>query len=98
MVSAEACRVGKGAIFRLSAWAKSHARLCPRGYAIGRDFAHPTCSSPLRAQQPAALALPAALLLGLALVVQLLAAGERQLHLGAPLLVEIELDQHERHA
>src|SRR5262249_41533483 len=49
-------------------------------------------------QQPSALALPAALLLGLALVVQLLAAGERKLELGASLLVEIELERHERHS
>src|SRR5262245_46965296 len=57
-----------------------------------------TSASPLGAQEPAALALPAALLLGLALVVKLLAAGERDLDLGAALLVEIELERHERHA
>src|SRR6266478_7886019 len=49
-------------------------------------------------QQPSALALPAALLLGFALVVQLLAAGERKLELGAALLVEIKLERHERHS
>src|SRR5215475_1541997 len=49
-------------------------------------------------QQPPALALPAALLLGFAFVVQLLAAGERKLQLGAALLVEIELERHERHS
>src|SRR5215475_10701512 len=54
--------------------------------------------SALGPQQPPALALPAALLLGLALVVELLAAGERKLDLGAALLVEIELERHERHA
>src|SRR5207237_7567581 len=54
-------------------------------------------ASPLRAQQPPALALPGALLLGLALVVQLLAAGERKLDLGAALFVEIELERDERH-
>src|SRR5262249_56559533 len=49
-------------------------------------------------QQPSALALPAALLLGFALVVQLLAAGERKLELGAALVVEIELERHQRHS
>src|SRR5262245_13250789 len=49
-------------------------------------------------QQPSALPLPAALLLGLALVVQLLASGERKLELGAALLVEIEPERHERHS
>src|SRR3974390_3109623 len=43
-----------------------------------------------RPQQAALLAVPVALLLGLALVVQLLAFGQRQFHLRAPLLVEIE--------
>src|SRR5262245_34819177 len=52
----------------------------------------------LGAQQSPALPVPAALLLGLALVVQLLSAGERQLDLGAALLVEIELERHQRHA
>src|SRR4029453_1887479 len=58
----------------------------------------PLANSALGAQQPAALAFPAALLLGLALVVELLAAGERKLDLGAPFFVEIELERHERHA
>src|SRR5262245_49499616 len=49
-------------------------------------------------QQPSALPLPAALLLGLALVMQLLAAGERKLELGAALVVEIEPERHERHS
>src|SRR5262245_47012783 len=57
----------------------------------GRDSA-------LGPQQPATLALPTALLFGLALVVQLLAARERELDLGAALGVEIELERHERHA
>ena len=35
---------------------------------------------------------------GLALVVQLLAAAERDLDLGAALFVEIELERHDRHA
>src|SRR5688572_11649534 len=49
-------------------------------------------------QQPAAFALPVALLLGLAFVVQLLAFGERDLQLGAAFVVEIELEWHDRHA
>src|SRR4029077_12338422 len=52
----------------------------------------------LSAKQAAALAFPGALLLRLALVVQLLALGERELHLGAAFVVEIELERHERHA
>src|ERR1700757_2453158 len=55
-------------------------------------------SSPLQAHQAPLLALPAALLLGLPLVVQLLAARERELELGAALLVEIKLQRHDRHA
>src|SRR5438874_2717874 len=55
-------------------------------------------ASPLRAQQPPALAFPGPLLLGLALVVELLAAGERKLDLGAALFVEIKLERNERHA
>src|SRR5262245_62307116 len=54
--------------------------------------------SALGPQQPPALALPTALLFGLALVVQLLAAGKGELELGAALLVEIELERHQRHA
>src|ERR1044072_1079079 len=54
--------------------------------------------SPLLPQQPPLLALPVALLLGLALVVQLLAARQREFDLGAALLVEIELERHERHS
>src|SRR5712671_2400917 len=53
---------------------------------------------PFIPQQPAALALPAAFLFGLALVVKLLAARERNLDLGAALFIEIELERHERHA
>src|SRR5262249_17039173 len=49
-------------------------------------------------QQPSALPLPAALLLGLPLVVQLLAAGERKLELGAAFVVEIEPERHQRHS
>src|SRR5262245_37633253 len=51
----------------------------------------------LCAQQAPALAFPAALLLGLALVVQLLAAGEGEFELSAAFLVEIELQRHEGH-
>src|SRR5260221_495739 len=49
-------------------------------------------------QQPAALAGPVALLLALALVVQLLALGERNLDLGAAFVVEIDFQRHDRHA
>src|SRR5262245_4129168 len=52
----------------------------------------------LVAQQPAALARPVALLLGLALVVQLLALGQRDLDLGPALVVEIDLERHDGHA
>src|SRR5262249_28565796 len=38
-----------------------------------------------------------AILLGFTLVVELLAAGERQLELGAALVVEIKLERHQRH-
>src|SRR3954454_2086716 len=54
--------------------------------------------SALGSKQPAAFALPAALFLGFALVVELLALGEGKLELGAALVVEIELERHERHA
>src|SRR6266567_4245918 len=54
--------------------------------------------SALVPHQPAALARPVALLLGLALVVQLLALGERDLDLGAALVVEIDLQRYDRHA
>src|SRR5687768_2381021 len=60
-------------------------------------FAKPPALS-LRAQEPSALTLPAALLLGFALIVQLLAARERKLDLGTTFLVEIELQRHQRHA
>src|SRR5256886_16076777 len=52
----------------------------------------------LSPQQPPALRLPAAFLLGFALVMLLLAPRKRQLELGAALLVEIELDRHQRHS
>src|SRR5689334_6039243 len=57
--------------------------------------------SPLSAllpQQAAAFAVPRALFQGLALIVQLLAARQRDLDLGAASLVEIELKRHHRHA
>src|SRR5262249_42967268 len=47
--------------------------------------------------EPATLALPPALLLCLPFVVELLAAGASELDLGAPLVVEIELERDERH-
>src|SRR5437879_13522313 len=49
-------------------------------------------------QQPAALAGPVALLLALALVVQLLALRERNLDLRAAFVVEIDFQRHDRHA
>src|SRR3989304_6172433 len=48
--------------------------------------------------EPAAFALPGAFLFGLALVVQLLALGKRELDLGAAFFIEIELERHHRHA
>src|SRR5262245_16784093 len=53
---------------------------------------------PLCSQQPPALALPAAPLLAVAFIMQLLAARERKLELGAALLVEIQLERHQRHS
>ena len=53
---------------------------------------------PLRPQQPALLPVPVALLLGFALVVQLLALGQRDLQLRAALGVEVHLERHEGHA
>src|SRR5262249_14104994 len=71
--------------------------LCgPSASAVGAERSPQRLS--LGPQQPSALPLPAALLLGFALVVQLLAAGKRKLELGAALLVEIELERHERHS
>src|ERR1044071_1696056 len=57
-----------------------------------------TSTSPFLPQQPAPLARPIALLLGLTLVVQLLALCQRNLDLGATLVVEIDLERHDRHA
>src|SRR5581483_5663540 len=54
--------------------------------------------SPLLAHQAPLLALPIALLLGVALVVDLLAAGKPKLDLGDASGIEIELERHERHA
>src|SRR5258707_846418 len=54
--------------------------------------------SVLLPQQPAALAGPVAFLFALALVVQLLALGERNLDLGAAFVVEIDFQRHDRHA
>src|SRR6516164_745080 len=49
-------------------------------------------------QQPAPLALPAALLLGFPLIVQFLSPRQRKLELGASLVIEIEFQGNERHA
>src|SRR5208337_246918 len=54
--------------------------------------------SPPLAHQPPLLALPIAALLRLALVVQLLAARERQLKLGPALVVEVDPQRDQRHA
>src|SRR5262249_37278894 len=51
-----------------------------------------------RPHQPAALALPAALLFRFPLVMQLLAARERKLDFGAAFLVEIELERDQGHS
>src|SRR5512138_3406475 len=53
---------------------------------------------PPRAHQAALFAAPVALLRGLALVVQLLALGDRQQQLRPAALVEIELQRDQRHA
>src|SRR4030088_1330115 len=53
---------------------------------------------PLQPHQAAALALPAALLFGLALVMQLLAAPARDLELGAAFFVEEQFQRHDGHA
>src|SRR5262249_4727475 len=55
-------------------------------------------ASPLLAQQPAAFTVPGALLFGVALVVELLAARQRELHFGATFFVEIKLERNKRHA
>src|SRR5208282_3084097 len=54
--------------------------------------------SSLEPHQAAAFALPAALLFRLALVVEFLAAAERDLDLGAPLVVEEHLERYDGHA
>jgi hypothetical protein len=58
----------------------------------------PPRPSSLEPHQAAAFALPAALLFRLALVVEFLAAAERDLDLGAPLVVEEQLERHDGHA
>src|SRR4030081_2261356 len=62
------------------------------------DRASSSRVSTLEPHQAAALAVPAALLFGLALVVELLAAAERDLDLGAPLGVEEYLERDDGHA
>ena len=49
-------------------------------------------------QQPRLVALPVALLFGLALVMQLLALGDAQFDLGPALGIEIHLQRNQRHA
>src|SRR5690606_11144428 len=51
--------------------------------------------STARAQQPTALAVPVAALFGVALVVKLFAARQRNFELRATLLVEIKLERHD---
>src|SRR5680860_91291 len=53
---------------------------------------------PLVAHEAAFLALPIPLLLGLTLVMQLLALGQAEFHLGDPARIEIELERNDRHA
>src|SRR5436309_3068241 len=60
----------------------------PLALMAGRGAAR-TSRLTLGPQEPSTLPLPAALFLGLTLVVQLLAARERKLELGAAFLVEI---------
>src|SRR5947207_15003327 len=76
--------------------------LCPDGAKRRSGCALPALrtanGSPLVAHQAALFARPVAFLLGLALVVQLLALGKRELDLGSALVVEIELERHQRHA
>src|SRR3984893_14165141 len=54
--------------------------------------------STLHAHEPSTLPFPGALALGFALVVQLLAARDRELDLGAALIVEVELEWNNGHA
>src|SRR5437763_144614 len=54
--------------------------------------------SPFCPQEATALAFPAAFLLRLTLIVELLAASKRKLDLRAPTLVKIEPQRHQRHA
>src|SRR6516162_11766160 len=55
-------------------------------------------ASPLQAQETSALAVPAALALGLPLVVQLLAARNRKLDFSPSLVVEVKLERDDGHA
>src|SRR5258708_7199271 len=78
----------------MSSWVSRGKISIPiRRSGISRSF-----GSALVPQQPAALARPVAFLLGLALVMQLLALGERELDLGAALVVEIDLQRYDGHA
>src|SRR3954451_16345034 len=62
---------------------------------VVRGIAPPRGGSALGAQQPLLLALPLAVLLGVALVVLLLALGEADGHLDAGLRV-VEVERHQR--
>src|SRR5271169_1499515 len=55
-------------------------------------------TSSLLPHQPAALAIPGAFLLGIALVVELFAPRQSKLDLGPATLVEIEFERYKRHA
>src|ERR1700748_2690113 len=55
-------------------------------------------NSPLRPHHPGLVSLPVALLLGLALVVQLLALGDAQFHFRPALGIEIHFERYQRHA
>src|SRR5262249_13411822 len=55
-------------------------------------------TSSLLAQQTTSLTVPGPFLLGLALVMQLLAACQGQLDLGSALGIEIKLERHKRHS
>src|SRR5205807_2427161 len=56
------------------------------------------CALALVPQQPPAFALPGALLLGLAFVVKLLPARQRDFNLGLALFIEIKFEGNKRHS
>src|SRR5688572_7552408 len=73
---------------RAKARAVSRIRICSSPSSMGASRSAP-------GEQARALALPVAVLDRLALVVRLLAGGQRDLDLGAALLVEIDLQRHD---